>query len=92
MCLQEVEIESGYDPVSLNLKDDQFELEVNSVKLRTEIYIKKSIAYRRRYQLEGADSHIAVIDLKDSGTINHVINVYRSFNPQNKLCSINLLF
>ena len=41
LCLQEVEVESGYDPVSLNLKDYQFELEVNSVKSKTGIYIKK---------------------------------------------------
>ena len=55
LCLQEVEVESGYDPVSLNLKDYHFELEVNSVKSRTGIYIKKSIAYNRMHQLEGID-------------------------------------
>ena len=70
LCLQEVEVESGYDPVSLNLKDYHFELEVNSVKSRTGIYIKKSIAYKRMHQLEGIGSHINVIDLKESGTIN----------------------
>ena len=85
LCLQEVEVESGYDPVSLNLKDYHFELEVNSVKSRTGIYIKKSIAYNRMHQLEGIDSHINVIDLEESGTINRVINVYRSFNPQNNV-------
>ena len=42
LCLQEVEIEQGFDPVTLSLKDFQFELELNLVKSRTGILLLKS--------------------------------------------------
>ena len=85
LCLQEVEIEAGFNQESLNLKNFQLEIERNSLKSRCGIYIKKSIAYTRMYHLEGVDSHIVIIDLEVTGSINRVINVYRSFNPQNNV-------
>ena len=35
LCLQEVEVESGFDPETLKLKNFQFELETNSLKSST---------------------------------------------------------
>ena len=52
LCLQEVKVEAGFDPDSLRLANYQFELECNSFKARTGIYISNSIQYRRMYQLE----------------------------------------
>ena len=46
LCLQEVEIEWGFDPETLKLKNFQFELETNSLKSRTAIYVSNSISYR----------------------------------------------
>ena len=42
------------------LPNYQFELEVNSLKLRTSIYISDSVSYRRMFQLEGNDSHLVL--------------------------------
>ena len=83
LCLQEVEIEPGLDPESLNLNEYQFELETNSVKARTGIYVNNSIQYRRMKHLEGSESHIIIIDLEGRCPVKRIINVYRSFNPQN---------
>ena len=85
LCLQEVEIESVYDPSVLNIKNFHFELEVNSLKLRTGIYISKSVLYRRMKQLEGVDSNLIIIDIESTVSVKRIINVYRSFNPQNNV-------
>ena len=85
LCLQEVEIESVYDPSVLNIKNFHFELEVNSLKLRTGIYISKSVLYRRMKQLEGVDSNLIIIAIESTGSVKRIINVYRSFNPQNNV-------
>ena len=58
LCMQEVDIESNYDPEVLNIKDYNFELEVNSLKSRTGIYVSKSILYRRMKNLEGLYSNL----------------------------------
>ena len=39
LCLQAVEIECNFNQESLSLKDFQFEMEVNSLKSRTGIYV-----------------------------------------------------
>ena len=85
LYLQEVEVESNLDPKLLSLKNFHFELETNSVKSRTEIFIATEIPYRRMYNLEGNDSHIVVIDIEGIASIKRIINVYRSFNPQNNV-------
>ena len=85
LCMQEVEIESNYDPNVLNIKNYNFELEVNSIKSRTGIFISKSILYRRMKNLEGVDSNLIIIDIVSPSTVKRIINVYRSFNPQNNV-------
>ena len=58
------------------------ELEENSTKSRVGFYVSKSLSYVRRSELEGVDSNIVIIDL--DGDLNiRLINVYRSFAPQN---------
>ena len=60
-------------------------METNSLKSRTAIYVSNSISYRRMYNLEGTNSHIVIIDLEGPITVKRIINVYRSFNPQNNV-------
>ena len=64
LCLQEVEVENNLDPKLLSLKNFQFELETNSVKSRTGIFIANEVPYRRRSNLEGKDSHKVIIDIE----------------------------
>ena len=51
--MQEVEVESGFDHSTLNIKGYDLEIETNSVKSRTGIYISKDINYSRKIDLEG---------------------------------------
>ena len=44
-----------------------------------------SIAYNRLYQLEGVDFNLFLIDIEGSSAIKRILNVYRSFNPQNNI-------
>ena len=80
--LPEVEVESGFDHSTLNIKGYDLEIETNSVKSRTGIYISKDINYSRKIDLEGVNSHIIVIDIEGRSEIRRIINVYRCFNPQ----------
>ena len=52
LCLQEMEVESGIDTETLQLKNSQCELEINSLKSRIAIYVINSISYRRIHNLE----------------------------------------
>ena len=85
LCLQEVEVENNLDSKLLSLKDYQFELETNSIKSRTGIYIANDISYRRMFTLEGVDSNMVIIDVEGLESVKRIINVYRSFNPQNNV-------
>ena len=85
LCLQEVEFESRLDPSPLKIKNYNFELEVNSLKSRVGIYINENLEYNQMKHLEGNDSHIVIIDLVKSSSIKRIVNVYRSFNPQNNV-------
>ena len=48
----------------LRLHEYNFEMEVNSSKARVGVYFKKSIMHQRRFEFEGIDSHLIIIDLK----------------------------
>ena len=57
-------------------------MEKNSLKSRVGFYIAKTLRYVRRSDLEGTDSNLIIIDIE--GSLNtRLINVYRSFAPQN---------
>ena len=83
--MQEVEIGNNFDPKLLSLKNFQFELETNSLKARAGIYISNEVKYRRMLNLEGINSHIVIIDTEGIKNVKRIINVYRSFNPQNNV-------
>ena len=88
LCLQEVEVKSGFHPTLLNIKNYNLELEINSVKARTGIYVRDNKDYTRLFHLEGVDAHLLILDVKDCA-FNRIINVYRSFNPQGNINARN---
>ena len=63
-CLQEVEIPAGYPENILNCGGYNLELEKNSNKKRSGIYIKTGTNYTRRFDLEIENSHFVVIDVQ----------------------------
>ena len=81
LCMQETETESNLDHNLLSLPGFDFESETNNVKARVAVYIKSSLSYIRKRDLEGCGLHIIIIDLKCDNNLR-LINIYRSFNPQ----------
>ena len=80
--MQETEIIDDLNPDELRITNYSLELERNSVKARVGFYVSRSVNYVRRQDLEGVDSNLIIIDIE--GTVNtRLINVYRSFAPQN---------
>ena len=79
LCLQEVKVETNFDSEVLKIENFQFELEANTLKSRTGIYISNSVSYRGMRQL---DSNLIVIDVVNLRLVKRIINVYQSFNPQ----------
>ena len=63
LCLQEVEIRKNVASKDLNIRGFNLELENNSEKSRTCIYVSNKIKYRRRPDLEGINSNIVIIDI-----------------------------
>ena len=82
LCFQEAEIESDFNNDLLNIPGYTLELERNTMKARTGIYISNEVCYTRNLALEGNDSHLVIVDIADGIDINRIINVYRCFNPQ----------
>ena len=82
--LQEVEIPSDYNTELLTHGAYKIEVEKNDCKARTAIIINENIDYIRNWSLERENYGIIVIDV--TGPIKYrVINLYRSFNPQNNV-------
>ena len=61
-CLQETEIPKDYPNSLLTFNGYTIEIEKNTLKKRTAIYLNNKIKYKRREDLEGENSHIIVID------------------------------
>ena len=83
-CLQETELESAYQNDLLSFPGFAIEVEQNDVKKRVGVYIKSTISYRRRIDLEGRNSHLIVLDLCGSPELR-IISIYRSFRPQENI-------
>ena len=82
LSLQETEIESSFDKKMLRITGFNLELESNSRQSRVAFYILNDINYTRHSSLEGVDSNLIIIDIEGKSP-TRIINVYRSFNPQN---------
>ena len=85
---QETEIPVNFPDSSLNCNGYVAELEQNTRKKRSGIYIKSDIDYTRRTNLEKQDFHIVIVDIKLAVQIR-IICIYRSFRPQNQMTSDN---
>ena len=81
-CLQEVEIKKNFPIETLNTKDYKIEVEENSSKARTAIYIKTDIEYSRQKTIEEPELNIIVVDVNLTVKVR-LINIYRVFNPTN---------
>ncbi len=80
-CVQETEIPINYPEEILDCNDYILELELNNLKKRAGIYIRKNVKYVRRKDLERENYHIVVIDVTFAVNFR-LICIYRSFRPQ----------
>ena len=78
-CIQEADIPINFPINDLTISGYSIEVEINEFKLRTCMYIKNGINYKRRMDLESNNNHIVIIDIMDSKTYR-LINLYRVFN------------
>ena len=81
-CMQEVELDKNFPIKNLQTRDYNFEAEVNTTKSRTGIYIRTNVCYVRRCDLEGSNNGLLIIDFNSTKNYR-LINLYRTFNPQN---------
>ena len=88
LCLQETELPGDYPIDLLSFKGYNYESENNIVKARCGIYISNTLSYVRRADLESAGTHVEIIDVNDNER-TRIINIYRSFNPQNNESQID---
>jgi endonuclease/exonuclease/phosphatase family metal-dependent hydrolase len=88
LCLQETEIEINVDHTLLSFPQFNYESEINSRRSRVGCYINSNISYVRRYELEGIDSHIVILDIKGNSSLR-LINLYRCFNPQGEMSALD---
>ena len=81
LTLQETELSPELQLENLQIKGYSIEVENNNKKRRVTIYIKNSISYKRRVDLEKEGLHVIILDVESSPPIR-VITIYRTFNPQ----------
>jgi hypothetical protein len=81
LCLQETELLYNLDHNLMSLNGYVFEAEINCELSRVGIYLKSEINYVRRLYLEGSNLHLVIIDVRANKNLR-IINIYRSFNPQ----------
>ena len=82
LCVQETEIQLDYPINLLTFSGYNYESESNNLKARCGIYVANSISYVRRHEMETKNIHVMIIDLNDQLN-TRIINLYRTFNPQN---------
>ena len=82
LCLQETELINNLDHNLMSMNGYVYESEINCKLSRVGVYLKAGINYVRQFDLEGRDLHLVIIDIKANKNIR-IINIYRSFNPQN---------
>jgi exonuclease III len=81
LTLQETELTSDIDTINLQIKGYTLEVETNDDKRRIAIYIRNTISYKRRSDLEKKNLHIIILDV-GSTPATRIITIYRTFKPQ----------
>ena len=86
LLLQETEITSDMDRDMFRIKGYNFECEAKTDLARIACYIRAEIEYVRRIDLEKAESHLMILDIK---TLKHLrlFNIYRSFRKHPEISS-----
>ena len=84
--LQETEIAKDIDLTNLQIKGYALEMETNENKRRVATYIKNTIPYKRRDDLETPNMHLLIVDLQTRPALR-VITIYRTFSPQETITS-----
>ena len=80
-CIQECDIKPDYPMSALTFKNYNIEVEKNDVKSRCCIYIRNTVNYERRSDLEGENNNLVIIEVGDIKKYI-IINLYRSFSAQ----------
>ena len=70
----------------MSMKNYNIEIKQNEVKSRAATFIKSTINYKRRCNLEGINNGMTIIDIELTKSFR-LINLYRSINPTNVLNS-----
>jgi exonuclease III len=79
--LQETELGPDIDLKNLNIKGYALEVETNENKKRVATYIKTSVQYKRRNDLEKPNLHLIILDIQANPQLR-IITLYRTFRPQ----------
>ena len=79
LCLQEIDVESGFDHRLPNINGYRLELEENSVKSRSRIYLSNDVVYLRKKTLESVDSHLVIIDIEGTSDVRRIIIIMHAF-------------
>jgi exonuclease III len=83
-CMQETEVKDDFPIEQLTFPGYVIELETNDVKSRVGIYINNRVKFTRRKDLEGTNSNLIIIDISETKPVR-LINIYRSFKPQENI-------
>ena len=79
--LQETELGPDIDLNNLNIKGYVLEVETNENKKRVATYIKTSVQYKRRNDLEKPNLHLIILNIQADSQVR-IITLYRTFRPQ----------
>ncbi len=82
LFLQETEIPKDYDLSLLNIENYNLEIEKSKTR-RTCAYVKNTLNYKRRLDLEENETHLICLDVLKP-LKSRAIGLYRSFNPSDR--------
>ena len=81
LALQETELSTNIQEANLSIGGYTIEIEQNDEKRRVAIYVKNTITYKRRQDLEGKNLHLVILDVEAKPSFR-LIAIYRTFHPQ----------
>ena len=83
-CVQETEIDKNFNEELLTFPGYSLEVEKNGIKRRVAIYVRNTLNYRRRVELEGTNRHLVIVDVLGRTELR-IITIYRTFKPQDNI-------
>ena len=76
LCMQETEINKNLDQNLLSFPGFAIETENNNTLSRVAVYLHNRISYIRRWDLEGVNSNLLVLDLVGSNPVRLIILIW----------------